>query len=96
MYRMDGIPQGAMEGGAVMYRMYGISQRARDGGAMNVQDVQDVRYIAKSQGWRCDECTGCTVFHKEPGMAVRRMYWMYGIPQGARDGSVATLFSPGI
>ena len=34
MYRMYGIPQGAMEGGAVMYRMYGIPQGAREGGAV--------------------------------------------------------------
>ena len=33
MYRMYGIPQGAMEGGAVMYRMYGIPQGAMEGGA---------------------------------------------------------------
>ena len=33
MYRMYGIPQGAMEGGAVMYRMYGIPQGAMKGGA---------------------------------------------------------------
>jgi hypothetical protein len=33
MYRMYGIPQRAMDGGAVMYRKYGIPQGARDGGA---------------------------------------------------------------
>ena len=33
MYRMYGMSQGAMEGGAAMYRMYGMSQGAMEGGA---------------------------------------------------------------
>ena len=33
MYRMYGMTQGAMEGGAAMYRMYGMTQGAMEGGA---------------------------------------------------------------
>jgi len=34
MYRMYGMTQGAMEGGAVMCRMYGMTQGAMEGGAV--------------------------------------------------------------
>jgi len=34
-------------------------------------------------------CTGCTVFAKEPGMAVALCPRMDGMPQGAKDGDMA-------
>ncbi len=50
MYRMYGITQGAMDGGAYMVRMYGIAQGAMDGG---VHTPMDGPYNARSHGWRC-------------------------------------------
>ena len=40
MYRMYGMTQGAMEGGAAMYRMYGMSRCHGWQGVTNVQDVR--------------------------------------------------------
>ncbi|PCJ86646.1 MAG: hypothetical protein COA54_07985 [Thiotrichaceae bacterium] len=62
--------------------MGGISQRAREGGA---NMPRDGRYIAKSQGRRCEYAQGWTVCHKEPGMAMWLCPGMDGMPQGARD-----------
>ena len=47
MYRMYGMTQGAMEGGAAMYRMYGMTQGAMEGGAAMPMDG---RYDARSHG----------------------------------------------
>ncbi len=46
----------------------------------------DGRYIAKSQGRRCEYVHGWTVYRKEPGKAVRICPWMGGMSQRAREG----------
>jgi len=87
MSRMDGIPQGAMDGGAVMSRMDGIPQGAMDGGAvMSRMDgipqgaMDGGAVMSRMDGQIFAPCNICT-------STIRGGR----IPTGAMDGSSRTM-----
>ena len=47
---------------------------------------RDGRYIAKSQGRRCDECPGMGGISQRAREGGAAMYRKYGMSQGAREG----------